>query len=446
MADKSSSEKGLHRPVADPLLGAYPQKQKGLFMQRIKVLGGRINWRQWRKIAQLSTVCSSGFPLHMTTRQDIELHNIPARDLPFVQQSISEVGLTTFGAGGDSVRNITFCSACESCSNGYDLMPLAQIVRQHMERQPAILNLPRKFKISFSGCREACAKPWLNDLGFITQSEGLFTVIGAGSLGSSPALGVQLYNDLPARDILPLCVAAIELFAQYGDRENRRRARFRHIRQKLGDQTFREELETRLTHTKALRSWPDVSLAPGTKRIKLLYRLQLPNGNITPNEAVQLADAAEPEGAALRINLEHGLELCGARSFELPEKLAALAANPIIIACPGSVSCSKGLVGCWAAADRLRDALAGRRGPELRINISGCPNNCAHSAVADIGLVGLLRKQEGKIAECYRLYTGGGNGRNNRLAGQSEILSEQDVVPAVKRLLKITKPSAAEKL
>lgn len=415
-------------------------------MQRIKVFCGRINWCQWRKIAELSAICSSGFPLHITTRQDIELHNISAHHLSFVLQSISEVALTTFGACGDSVRNMTLCAGCESCSQGFDLMPLAQLVRQHIEQQPLILNLPRKFKISFSGCREACAKPWLNDLGFIAQSNGVFTVIGAGSLGANSALGVQLYKDLPACEILPLCVAAIELFAQYGDRENRHHARFRHVRQKFGNQAFRKELAARLTNIKALQSWPDVSPTRGNKKIKLLYRLQLPNGNIHPKEAVQLADVAEPKGALLRINLEHGVELYGTTPFELPENLAALAGNPIIIACPGSVSCPKGLVNCWATADKLRDVLSGWHGPELRINISGCPNNCAHSVVADIGLVGLLRRQKGKITKCYHLYTGGGNGRNNNPAEQSEILSAPYVAAAIKRLLETPKASKIKRL
>jgi len=122
-------------------------------------------------------------------------------------------------------------------------------------------------------------------------------------------------------------------------------------------------------------------------------------------------------------------------TIQLPEKLAALEANPIIVACPGSTTCPKALADSWAAANRTRQTVAGRHQPPVRINISGCPNNCTHSAVADIGLVGMQRKQKGKPTECYRL-TGGGNGKNDKLAEQSDIVCARDVPATIKRLLK----------
>lgn len=426
----------MQQKIPSRMLGVYPQKQDGLFMQRIKIFGGRLSWPQWRRTAQLANSYSSGFPLHITTRQDIELHDITAADLPAVQQALAEGALTTFGACGDSIRNMTVCPGCELRSDSFDLLPLAQLVNQHLQQKPVIFNLPRKFKISFSGCVHGCAKPWLNDLGFIAKQNGLFTVIGAGSLGAKPALGIQLYKDLPAKDVLPLCVAALEFFEEHGDHKNRRRARFRHVREKLGDQPFQKELNMRFSRLKTKQSWPDISPARSEKNVKLLCRLQLPNGNINPEDAIELADIAEHKGAILRINLEHGLELYGTEPVQLPDKFAALAANPIIIACPGSATCPGGLCDCWATADSIRQALANQNRQDVRINISGCPNNCAHSAVSDIGLVGLKRKQDGKQIECYRLFTGGGNGRNNKLAEQSEIIPAQSAPDTIKHLLK----------
>ena len=159
-----SPTSGEGTPLPGRVLGVYPQKQAGLYMQRVKVLGGRINWPQWRRIAELTQTYCDGFPLHLTTRQDLELHNIRRQDVATVQQRLAEVGLTVFGACGDSVRNITVCSGCEFCPGGLDVMPLAQLVRQGIDQEPVVFTLPRKFKISFSGCRKACAKPWLNDL------------------------------------------------------------------------------------------------------------------------------------------------------------------------------------------------------------------------------------------------------------------------------------------
>ena len=96
----------------------------------------------------------------------------------------------------------------------------------------------------------------------------------------------------------------------------------------------------------------------------------------------------------IRFNLEHGLELYSTEAIELGEGLSALCGSAIIIACPGSTTCPQGLCDCWATADSIRGALEGMELGQLRINISGCPNNCAHSSVADIGLVGLMRKEK----------------------------------------------------
>jgi len=145
----------------------------------------------------------------------------------------------------------------------------------------------------------------------------------------------------------------------------------------------------------------------------------------------------------LRINLEHGLELYGKETIQLPEDLAAYASNPIIVACPGSSTCAKALTDGWATAERIRQVLARQDSPDVRISISGCPNNCAHSAVADIGLVGLLRKQKGRQIECYRLFKGGGNGKSDKLAEQCETICAHDVPTTIKHLLEAAKPTNA---
>jgi sulfite reductase beta subunit-like hemoprotein len=435
MAEQKQSE-SVEQVRPNRLLGVYPQKQDGLFMQRIRIPGGRISWPQWRKIAELAATYTPGVPLHLTTRQDIELHDVPHESIPAIHEGLAEAALTIFGAGGDSVRNVTVCAGCDLCRDAFDLMPLARLVQSHLEYQPAIFNLGRKFKISFSGCEQACARPWISDLGFIAQANGLFTVIGAGSLGAKPVPGIRLYKDFPAGDVLPLCVSALEFFEQSGERQNRRRARFRHVREKIGDRTFLIELETRFKEVKSRQAWPEIVPASNKEHLKLIHTLQLPNGNISPREALDLADAAEPKCATLRINLEHGIELYVREKIELPDGLAQLANNPVIIACPGSTTCPRGFANCWVTADRIRKTLTKRQTKQLQICISGCPNNCAHSAVADIGLVGIKRRENGKLSEYYRLSTGGGNGKNEKLAEPASVISTQDVVKTIEPLLK----------
>ena len=125
------------------ILGVYPQKQEGMYMQRIKVLGGRLSVHQWKILAGLADTYCGGTSLHVTTRQDIELHNIQRRNLTAVQQSLAEGALVTFGAGGDSIRNVTICPGCDLRSDGFDLLLLAVLVDQFIERLPVVFKLPR---------------------------------------------------------------------------------------------------------------------------------------------------------------------------------------------------------------------------------------------------------------------------------------------------------------
>ena len=425
---------GAPYPGVERTLGVYPQRQDGLFMQRIRILGGRIGWHQWRKVAELAGFYS---PLHITTRQDIELHNIPGPDICSLQKGIREVGLSTQGACGDTVRNITVCPGCPFSSNAGGVLAVAEFL--HKTLMARAFDLPRKFKISFSGCLSACAKPWVNDLGFVLQRDGNFTVISAGSLGPKPGLGIELYKDLAARDVAPLCIAALEFFEKTGDRQNRHRARLRHVREKLGDEQFKTELGAVFERVRTSQAWPDITLAAPNRNIRLLWRLQLPNGNITSDEAIQLADAAQPQNAELRINLEHGLELYGSQTFPLPDNLATLENLPVIIACPGSSSCARAITDTWSVADAIRQRIAHIRRPNLRICISGCPNSCAHSAVADIGLIGLRRNRDGGSHECFRLLTGGHNAVDNKQASAGDVFFAEDVPAAIERLLSPSK-------
>ena len=415
--------------------GVYPQKQEGYFMKRVKVFGGRISLEQWRTVAKMAALYSQNTPMHLTTRQDIELHNVTAADLAAIHNELNDADLSCFGSGGDSLRNITLCSCCGGGSGGYDLLGLTKAVDSELKKLPDIENLPRKFKISFSGSSCAGARPWLNDLGFIAQDDGLFGVISAGSLGAKPALGIELYKDLPASDVIPLCVASVKFFAEHGDRQNRRKARFRHIRERLGDEQFKAQLNTIFSELRGQNNWPSIEIKKCSGQLKFLYRLQLPNGNISSTDALALADAAEAAGASLRINLEHGLEIYGPKNFKLDENLKSLTNNPIIVACPGATTCTRGLVDCWATADAIRESLNSVQTKGVRINISGCPNNCAQSCVADIGLSGMLRKQNGKPAACYKIFTNGGKGLNDKLATAGEDVFDVDISEAIKRII-----------
>ena len=182
-------ERFPENPSLARLLGVYPQRPEGLFMQRVKAPAGRLTLEQWQGLAALAARYTPEYPLHVTTRQNLELHGVRKDDLPALQRGIDSLGLTGAAACGDSVRNITVCPRNECCPGTWDVSELVRAIRTAVESLPWRENLPRKFKISVSGCREACGRPWINDLGLVANPDGDFRVILAGSLAQNPTLG-----------------------------------------------------------------------------------------------------------------------------------------------------------------------------------------------------------------------------------------------------------------
>lgn len=432
------------------IMGVYSQKQENLYMQRINIFGGRITWPQWRRVAQLAQRYTPGTDLHITTRQDIEYHNLSAEDVVAVQDGLAEVGISTHRAGGDSLRNITICPGCEFHEGGFDLLALAQDVHRQLEKQKCIEEMPRKFKISFSGCQRACGRPYVSGLGFVAKPDGSLTVIGAGSLGAKPQLGIELYDNLDAREAPLLCQAALKFFVDHGDRENRRRARFRHIRERMGDKAFCAELDNRFKKEKEHAPSADSHIAPKpntTCNRRLIARLQLIAGNISAEDALLLADAGDAANALLRIDITHGLQLYAAAEIQLPHSLKQLQGGPTIVACPGTTTCRNAITNAPAIAREIYTALADVDAAELCINISGCQNNCVQSTVADIGLIGLMRTVDQQRQECYQVFTEGGNGQTDKAAQKGSILPANRIAQCIAEAVKKnpnTKPTTID--
>ena len=394
------------------LLGLYDMRTEGLVLQRIKVHAGRITPAQLRACAELAATFTPGYPLHVTTRQDIELHGLKPDDVPAVQGGVGAAGLTTLGAAGDTPRNVCVCPGCGLCPGTTDVSELADLIAESAQTLSWIRNLPRKFKVSISGCEDATARPWINDIGLVACSDGMFRAIVAGSLGARPGTGIEAYTGLKPDELIPLVIAALRLFNAEGDRQNRARARLRHVRERLGDDAFLKQLDALFQKEKVDGQWPVPKVPRVSGEPLKETRLRLPLGDISPDLAVELADAAEATGTTVRLGFEHDIFLYG--GIELGAGLQALVGGPSIVSCPGSTWCEKGIASSRDAATAIRERLPA--GCDLRVCLSGCPNNCAHAAVADIGLTGRMKTIEGTKTECFRLVAGGDKGRGPALA------------------------------
>jgi sulfite reductase beta subunit-like hemoprotein len=403
-------------PAQARLLGVYPQRQDGLFMQRVKLPGGRIEPNQLRALASIAERCSSGYPLHLTTRQGIEFHGLRRDDIPAVQREIQTAGLTALGACGDTLRNVTVCPGTGRCPETRDVSALGDAIGARAGLLPWIRQLPRKFKISISGCPNACARPWINDVGLIAQTDGTVRAIVAGSLGARPAVGIPFEGTLSAANAQLFVVAALRLFHAEGDRINRSRARLRHVRERMGDAAFLQRLNDLFQEELRGGDGPGPDWAPVSAHAKLVCRLRPPLGDLAPALAREVAGALEAVGADLRIGFEHDLLVHGKVPPALTPSLRQLAAEPCIVPCPGTTWCSRAIADSRGTVAGIRAALPADCA--LGVSISGCPNNCSHASVADIGLVGRIRTVNGVRQECYRLLAGGGAGRTANLANE----------------------------
>jgi len=432
-------------PAVARLVGLYPQRQEGLWVQRVKVLGGLLTAGQWSALGRIARRFTPRSPLHLTTRQDVELHDIAAELVGDVQRALCDAGLTGLGACGDTLRNVTVCP-CGSIDGGrIDLVPVAWQIRGTLEAMDGIFAMPRKFKISLS-CSRQCGQPWINDLGLVAvKRDGRwgFFVVGAGSLGAEPATGIELFEWLGADDVLPLVVAAVRLFMAHGDREHRTRARLRHVRQRVGDRTFIRMLRDEFENAKARRTWPKVTLSEGNNGFASRVVLTFANGDVSPAAASSLGELAGRDDVRIRIANHHRVVAFGRDRRQLgriaaAEEGLAEAARPqaAVVACPAKRWCKRALVETNGIADRIRSELGSRLPPQTTVCISGCPNGCSHCGVAEIGLFGRLATRGGQKREVYNLLAGGGMGHNDKLARLVAAgLSADEALAGIRRLL-----------
>ena len=421
-------------------------------LQRVRIPGGRLTGGQWTAIGQAAKHFAPNTPLHLTTRQDIEFHDLVPGQIPALQQLLDRIGLTCFGAAGDTFRNITVCPCSGAAAGTVDLMPLAVQIRDTLREVDGICSLPWKFKISLS-CSPECGQPWINDLGLVARErdgQWGFRVTAGGSLGAMPGTGTLLYEWMAADDVLPLAVATVSVFAAYGNRENRRKARLRHVRERMGDEPFAGLLLGAFETTRCERRWAAANIPPNRGRLETRTTLTFANGDVTAAMAESLGWIADKPGFAVRIANQHCVMLFGPDAAALGDVLAKAEpllqpskTQPGVVACPGKRWCGHALVHTNELANRIRAEL-GRRIPRgATVCVSGCPNGCAHSAVADIGLIGGRSTRDGRQCEVFTLLIGGDMGRSGRLA--RTVAAKLDADQVVREISKLLAEKQLEK-
>jgi sulfite reductase (ferredoxin) len=444
-------------------MGVYEQRQTGRFMVRVRIGAGLALPGQLRRIAELSQAHGNGVA-HVTTRQDLQIHDVGLADTATVQEKLLEVGLSARGGGGNTVRNITACPRSSVCPKAvFDVAPHAIALAEQLLADRSSFNLPRKFKIAFSACADDCAFASVNDVGlFAHERDGRrgFAAYAGGGLGPKPRAGVLIEEFVSEDEVFEVAEAVRDLFDQLGDRADKHHARLRYVVGRLGDagfiQAYRERREAVRVRA-AGRTKPSVrSLAAyfpedpaGTNGLtppgalvdlqagKCTVELRLSHGQISARGLSGVADVSERLGAGVVVTTQdQNLLLPGitiSRVAEVREALGALGISlggggPKLVACAGASTCKLGLCLSPALADelapRLREFTVGGVVPST-IRISGCANSCGNHSIAELGLVGTTRRHQGRLLPCYEVVTGGAV-----TEGHARLAERVGVVPA----------------
>ncbi len=409
--------------------GIYGQRQKGFFMVRVKVPGGEITPEQLKTLAEIGDRYSNGI-LHITTRQDIQYHWVKLEDIPQVVEIINECGLTTKDACGDTVRNVTSCYLSGICP--LEVINAGQCARITTEKFLGIYrNLPRKFKITFSGCEKDCAYARFNDVGLIAtikENRHGFKVYVGGGQGDTPYIGNLLIDFVEPKYIPSIIKAVLEVFNKHGDRKNKRRNRLKFLIEKIGFEEFRnlfwKEYNTIIEEAKDFS--PEAYIPCGDlilsnpmiqKDGKYALNILLRKGNITSPEVEVLTNLAIRYSLNIRLTQDQNILLYNISKEDVDEIKNALIAHGFdiegagsirdIVCCPGSETCSLGITSSRGVSEAIEKIVDKFSHLPVRIKISGCPNSCGHHHIADIGLHGVAKKINGKLAPHYVFHFGG---------------------------------------
>ncbi len=411
-------------------MGVYEQRNIGEYMVRIRIGAGLVLPYQLERIAQLSNIYGNG-TVHVTTRQDIQIHNISIENTPDILEGLLEVGLSTRGGGGNTVRNVTSCPLAGVCpKEEFDVAPYAVATAEYLLQDRNSFNLPRKYKIVFSGCSEDCAFASVADLGFfahIKDDIAGFAVYAAGGLGSNPAVAVKIEDFIEADKIFEVAEAIKRLFNKHGDRTNKHKARLRYVLAKVGVEEFKNlyQKERKLLTLNGL-PYP----APKVRDITTSYpvpeksqtiRLCLKNGEIPTDYLNKVARIAAKHGQGLlRTTQSQDILIVGVAHEDIDkfsEELKKLSIDvfgygrPKLVACAGASTCKLGLCLSRGLSDAITNTLSEKVVPgkdhQTTIRISGCPNSCGHHHIADIGFQGRAKRINGRLMPCYDVLLGG---------------------------------------
>ena len=439
--------------------GVYGQRQEGVQMIRIKLPFGKVTSEQLLRITKVSDEYSTG-RLHITTRQDIQIHYVSLDRTPQLWAELEKDDVTLREACGNTVRNITASeTAGIDGEEPFDVSPYAHALFQFFLRNPVCQEMGRKFKMSFSSSDKDTGLSYLHDLGFIPKivnGERGFKVMLGGGLGSQPSHAELLSEFIPVNQIIPTTEGVLRIFDRYGERAKRLKARMKFLIKDLGRDEFLRlveeekkalcyqtvEIDTTafdgaipaplleapkvvIEDTAAFEAWKKSNVSAQKQAGYVAIGIKVLLGDFYTDKARALAELIKNYAAnELRFTLRQDILIRHVKEENLPffyQELAkldfvALGYNTIsdITACPGTDTCNLGIASSTGIAVELERVLETEypqysNNQEITIKISGCMNACGQHNMAEIGFQGMSINSGKLVAPALQVLLGGGN-------------------------------------
>ena len=437
----------------------------GYFMLRVKFPGGSVSSEQLRTIGRLSERYGRSMG-DITTRQNIQLHWLAIEDMPVVLDELNAAGLSFTQACGDVWRNIVGCPLAGV--DGHELLdsrPLIEELEERFVGDRRFSNLPRKFKVSVSGCIHGCAQHEINDVALVAvekDGEIGYDVWVGGGLGASARMGRRLDVFVAPDEAAEVCEAITEIYRDEGNRTKRTRARIKFLVDEWGVERLRAEVEAKLGHPLKTSVAPPPPIDPHRDHLGIhpqsqagLYYIGATTlrGRFTADQMIGVADVADRFGSgAIRCTNRQNLIVLDVPDALVDEAAASLADLGLpteastfrrgVISCTGMQFCKLAIVETKDRAAELIDHLERRVGDlagSLRINLNGCPNACAQYQIADIGLQGgIARLEDGSRVQGFILHIGGHLGEDSGFGRRvsSKAMPADEMKYAVERIVR----------
>ncbi len=442
--------------------GVYGQRQQGVQMIRIKLPYGKVTSKQLKRICDVSDEYSTG-RLHITTRQDIQIHYVDLERTPELWAQLEKDEVTLREACGNTVRNVTASeTAGIDVDEPFDVSPYADALFRYFLRNPISQEMGRKFKVSFSASDADTGLSYMHDLGFIAKiKDGVkgFKVMLGGGLGSQPRHADVLFEFLASDKIIPLMEGVVRVFDRYGERKSRAKARMKFLLKDIGLDGFKMLLQeeqkaipyktfpidalaypkiktskepapkVEIVDRKAFAHWKSTNLVPQKHDGFIAIGIKVLLGDFYTDKARLLADLVERYAAGeIRLSLRQNILIPYVKKELVPFFYVELAKLGFaeagynkaldITACPGTDTCNLGISSSTGIAEELERLIKAEypkyiSNPDVVIKISGCMNACGQHNMANIGFQGMsIRTKDKLVAPALQVLLGGGNDGN----------------------------------